>query len=517
MRRAAGQAAAGDGIGGARCCDRNDPLADSFSTFPTGRTRRAAGKAESMSEPPLTRSRLWLAVGVVSFGLWAALAPAGTAAEPAGPPQLFPPPCPHGHALCLLDDDFAAAGARVELIESARCRIDLAVYAMKGDWFSYGVLGLLRDAARRGVEVHVVVDAFYNWVPGPVREHLAANGVQVREYHPWRSWGGRRYNYRLHDKLLLVDGRAMIVGGRNIAACYFGHAEGRNFRDRDVLIHGPAAGHCQVYFHQLWNSDDVSPDDRRGDLFSLITAERVDRDDVGRTLTENAGRLRAMYLGGCGSAGGTSCGFGCNGCIATGHVEFLHSDKSFQSGCPDITAVLLETVRRAGREVIIETPYPVFPDEWLDVLEQVRRRGVRVVLLTNSPHTTNHLCVHAAYVNRKRRLLKMGVELYEFGSGDSTQVFHTKSLVVDDIAVIPTHNFNHRSQNLDTEIAVVSYDPRVAAELRRRIFADIALARPVAPTEYPLDLPQWVRKPQSVRYPVMHVGRLFAPVMSRYY
>jgi phosphatidylserine/phosphatidylglycerophosphate/cardiolipin synthase-like enzyme len=475
-----------------------------------------------MTERSKWCSRWLLAVGAVVLGLWAAWVDPATASEPAGPPPLptapqtipnaAPPTAPQidierGNALCLLADDFVAARARIELIESARCRIDVVVFGIEGDWFAYGMLGLLRDAARRGVQVRIVVDALYHWVPGPVREYLVESGIRIREYHPWRGWGGLRYNFRLHDKLLVVDGQAMIVGGRNIAASYFGRGETKNFHDRGVLIHGPASLHGEVYFQHLWGSNDLLPDNRRTDPLSLLTAERVDANAVGQTLTASAQRLRAEYLqGGCGACG--------TGCVVAERVQFLHSKKAFQSPCPDITPVLRDIVSRARREVLVETPYAVFPDEWLDEFEEARRRGVRVVLLTNSLHTTDHICVHAAYVNRKQRLLDMGVELYEY---DGTRVLHAKSLVVDDVAVFPTYNFNYRSQNLDSEIAVIAYDPRIAAGLRGLIFVDIAQSQRVHSVEHPLDVPRCLRQPKHGRYPLMQVGRIMGTIMAPYY
>ena len=43
----------------------------------------------------------------------------------------------------------------------------------------------------------------------------------------------------MHNKLLLVDGRVGIVGGRNQADEYFGLRQQQNFRDMEVLLQGP--------------------------------------------------------------------------------------------------------------------------------------------------------------------------------------------------------------------------------------------------------------------------------------
>ena len=45
----------------------------------------------------------------------------------------------------------------------------------------------------------------------------------------------------MHTKLLLVDGRVGISGGRNYQDDYYDWDREYNFRDRDLLIAGPVA------------------------------------------------------------------------------------------------------------------------------------------------------------------------------------------------------------------------------------------------------------------------------------
>ena len=49
-----------------------------------------------------------------------------------------------------------------------------------------------------------------------------------------------RTNHRMHNKLLIGDSTAAVVGGRNIADDYFGFGKARNFRDYDVFKAGIA-------------------------------------------------------------------------------------------------------------------------------------------------------------------------------------------------------------------------------------------------------------------------------------
>ncbi len=76
----------------------------------------------------------------------------------------------------------------------------------------------------------------YLWYPDHTgriileRAALAANrGVHVR------------LNTRMHDKLLIADGRAAVVGGRNIGDHYFGLSHDYNFHDLDLQAKNRAA------------------------------------------------------------------------------------------------------------------------------------------------------------------------------------------------------------------------------------------------------------------------------------
>jgi phosphatidylserine/phosphatidylglycerophosphate/cardiolipin synthase-like enzyme len=55
-------------------------------------------------------------------------------------------------------------------------------------------------------------------------------------------WSFHGVNQRMHNKLMVFDGTVMITGGRNIADEYFDYDHEYNFRDRDVMLLGGAAG-----------------------------------------------------------------------------------------------------------------------------------------------------------------------------------------------------------------------------------------------------------------------------------
>jgi len=96
------------------------------------------------------------------------------------------------------------------------------------------------EAARRGVQVKVLVD----WIGGELAEsglqRMREAGVEVRLYNPprWNTLG--RFNNRTHRKLMVVDGRIGFVGGMGIADAWRGDAQDPNhWRGTHFQVEGP--------------------------------------------------------------------------------------------------------------------------------------------------------------------------------------------------------------------------------------------------------------------------------------
>src|SRR5262245_54519623 len=108
-----------------------------------------------------------------------------------------------GDEIRFLVSEREAAAARVEMILGAKDEILVAYFIVGDDPFTLTALSLLRDAARRGVAVKLLIDDQWNKLPPAVEARLVAEGVQIRTYHPF-FWSKLHWiTRRLHDKLLL--------------------------------------------------------------------------------------------------------------------------------------------------------------------------------------------------------------------------------------------------------------------------------------------------------------------------
>ncbi|RPH53901.1 hypothetical protein EHM82_07660, partial [bacterium] len=160
----------------------------------------------------------------------------------------------------LLETDREAAEARVEMVLAAREEILAESFIVGDDPFSLTSLSLLRDAARQGIRVRMIVDAQWNKIPRSVQAHLLAEGVEIRLYHPFRLDKPHWITRRMHDKLVVVDGKALLAGGRNIESPYFGlgrQLRRRNYIDVDLQVEGDSAAEARRYFLALWESREV--------------------------------------------------------------------------------------------------------------------------------------------------------------------------------------------------------------------------------------------------------------------
>jgi phosphatidylserine/phosphatidylglycerophosphate/cardiolipin synthase-like enzyme len=76
------------------------------------------------------------------------------------------------------------------------------------------VVDALEQAARRGARVRCLFDDYGSLPSAPLRQRLLDAGVYLRWYNRLRWKRGLRNLYRDHRKLLLVDERWAVVGGR---------------------------------------------------------------------------------------------------------------------------------------------------------------------------------------------------------------------------------------------------------------------------------------------------------------
>jgi len=377
----------------------------------------------------------------------------------------------------LLPTPLQSAMARVDMILYAEEEVIAEYFIVGDDPFSLTSLSMLRDAARRGVTVRLIIDAQWNKVPRAVVAHLIEEGVEIRVYHPFRPGRPDWVTRRLHDKLLVVDGRVMITGGRNIESPYFGlgHQVGRrDYIDCDIRVEGPTAAAARDYFNVLWSSSEVRHSKaRRHDRGLEMAAALLDAyHDWLDT------RIATALLAGA-AAGPEVLEAGRPVAVDETGIRFLHDPVGQKGKAPGVAQELLQLIDEARTSLLIESPYLVPSKAFKKGLERATARGVRVRILTNSLAATDNVFPQAGYSWYKKPLVRMGVELYEYVGPDT---LHTKAAVIDERRVIVgTYNLDPRSEHLNSEMAVVVDSAELAREMMMVMDQGLADATRIGP------------------------------------
>ena len=179
---------------------------------------------------------------------------------------------------------------RAQMIDAAEKTLDLQYFIFRGDETGRLITDALIRAADRGVRVRVLVDDGATVAGDEQISALDAHpNIEIRIFNPFSYRGhntirrtiefmlhASRLDYRMHNKLLIVDNAAALIGGRNIGNQYFQMDPDSQFADDDVFAAGPIAMQLSTTFDEYWNSRFAVP-------AAALDAARCPRQRVQRT------------------------------------------------------------------------------------------------------------------------------------------------------------------------------------------------------------------------------------------
>jgi len=397
----------------------------------------------------------------------------------------------------LLDRNQLAFTARLALVDEAAVSLDLQYFIWQSDATGYLLADRVLHAADRGVKVRILMDDFgVAGRGGDVLKLDAHPSIEVRVFNPWARRGARFHtateflarpmlNRRMHNKTFIADGRFAVLGGRNIGDRYFGIYAPFVQDDLDVMVAGPAARVVTQTFDAYWNSEHSFP-------IALFERDRRPRQSVAATSEELHASIeeRAWVLEPF-SVEPNDWSAYLEGLVASfvpaGSTILWESPDIMDATRPRLYEDFTDFIATAEEEVLISSPYFIPDAKFRDLLHALGARGVRVVVVTNSLATNNHVVAHTGYRRWRRDVLAAGVELYELRA-DAQAIeeyvtppatagrlgLHTKAVVVDRTrAFVGSPNVDPRSMVLNTEIGLIgegrAFANRVAALVERDI------------------------------------------------
>ncbi|MDR8401452.1 phospholipase D family protein [Paraburkholderia sp. USG1] len=398
---------------------------------------------------------------------------------------------PDSSAFQLLPNGVDALLARIVLADAAERTLDLQYYIWHDDLTGRHLADAVLKAADRGVRVRVLLDDLGTGADDQVLLAISSHpNIEIRLFNPIASRSFKklgtalefsRINRRMHNKALIADNQAAILGGRNIGDEYFGASSEVDFGDLDVLTFGPVVHKVSNAFDEFWNSDAAypivnltghaaEPDALPGYRAKLTAFVASEHDSP--YVTQARARLRDTL-----NARETD--------FSWGKATLLYDDPAKITRSPDdpqghllsqFNALSIEP----AKEVLIISPYFVPGKKGVAWMRAQTQRGVRVTVLTNSLAATDVAAVHAGYQRYRKDLLDAGVHLYELKPvagedhgekkksilGSSKASLHAKTYVFDRTSVfIGSMNLDPRSITLNTEIGVYCESAPLAAQV----------------------------------------------------
>lgn len=309
----------------------------------------------------------------------------------------------------------------IALIDEAQSELKLYYYIFANDESGTLVLEHLVSAARRGVDVTLMVDAFGSSFSG---SGFFAPLIDAGGRIGWfgSSWS-TRYLIRNHQKIAIADGHSAVIGGFNVSDAYFGLPEEDCWHDMGLRIDGPEAEIILRWYDRLWEWVSAPRQSFRA-LRALVRGW-------------HAGNARFRWL-----VGGPTYSL-------SPWARTVRSD--------------LEKARRVDMVAAYFSP----GNRMLARLRRVAQRGVaRIILAARSDNAATVAAARLLY----GPLLRRGAEIYEY----QPCRLHMKLIVIDDAVYIGSANFDMRSLYINLEIMLRIEDGQFADHVRHFIDRRVA-------------------------------------------
>jgi cardiolipin synthase len=308
--------------------------------------------------------------------------------------------------------------AMLVAIRRAQESINLSSYIFDAEGIGAEFVSHLTEAAERGVEVRVIIDAL-----GEMYSHTSPHRVfhgtrvQLEHYLPLRH--GAYINLRNHRKLLVIDGREAFSGGMNISDnnLTVSRPTVSAVCDMHFSIQGPVVADLQRVFLEDWY---------------FVTGERLNNPLFFPAIEHNGNSLIR--------------------CISDG------PDKDFRK----LEQIIMGALSCAKEQVSIMTPYFIPDRPMISALITTALRGVNVRIVL--PELNNLPFVNWASRSLLWELLANGVRVFY----QPAPFVHTKLLLVDNIwCLVGSANLDSRSLRLNFELNMSIFDANFSAIICR--------------------------------------------------
>jgi len=336
-----------------------------------------------------------------------------------------------GNRAEILNNGDEIIPAMTGAIQGAKASVNLESFIFKNDRAGEIFAAALMDAARRGIEVRVLVDGTGSSLSGPLLDRMRKAGVKAYVYHPIRLWSIYKIGRRTHRKILVVDGTVSFTGGFCIADSWLGNARNpKEWRDVMVRATGPVSAQMQAIFSEDW---------------TYTTGEILAGDKFYPRIAPAGGVLAQA-------------------------IKVTRGDSSSLA-----KMLYFVAIQSAEKSIYIQNAYFVPDRQIRQALIQAAKRGVDVRIMVPGRHIDMPIVRMASRLHYGE-LLAAGVRIFEYNH----TMMHNKNAVVDGIfSTVGSINFDARSLRQNAEDSLAFYDRDFAARLEATFAADEKTCREV--------------------------------------
>lgn len=424
-----------------------------------------------------------------------------------------------GNQLQLLNSGLGSLAKRIEMVRAAKERIDIEYFIWELDLSGRVLLTELVKRARDGVKIRIIIDKSFTVLELDeyYAQELKRLGIELRYYNA--SIGPVGQQFRTHRKILAIDRKEAITGGRNIGDDYFDLDEVYNFLDRDVWIKGPGAAAISDSFDAVWDSDIVqiarAPDPRNVHDLHATAAERrpMLRERVHRRRQREARKFlqtdrdlekRRQDIFALGNKLLRE-GPGIHTCPKLTFVSDRPEkgiDREYKEQTRVVHKILSERMSRIENRFLIVSPYFMLNDFMSSELDRLLNERKTVDVYTNSLGSTDAFYVAANFYRIAPEWSKKGMNIWMHNSRfypetivinkkveESRWGVHSKTHIYDDQDLfIGTYNIDNRSDFFNLEMGVFCEgSPELVAELKANIEQRMSKAYKIIDKEVAVD------------------------------
>ena len=321
-------------------------------------------------------------------------------------------------------------------IESAREEIFLETYIFEDDAIGRSFRDLLIKKVLDGVRVRLLIDAWGSSIRKKFFKKFIDAGGEVRFFRELRyalRWFNANHE-RNHRKLLLIDKEISYIGSINITK------KSLKWRELVLRIDSPLTKAFRQLFLKTWK------------YFNLFTTKKM---------------KKISYEG----------------------FEVI---PDFPSQIDRPTEKRYgQLIRRAKKEILIETPYFIPSPFIRKALRKAVKRGVKVKIVL--PHNADLRLVDVLRDRTLGKLYRMGVKMFYY-----PKILHSKLLIVDNgLFLLGSSNLDYRSFIHQYEVNLLGRDKEILKDLKDYFEENLKISKP-------FDYSVWKKRTLKSRF----VGRI---------